>query len=184
MKSIPYFQSKRAEAQAWARHLLALPADQWAVLDTETTGLHSADQIVQISVIDGAGDVLISNQLIKPTVPISGEAQAIHGISIDQLIDAPTFAEFAPQLDEVLRNRIVVIYNASFDARILRQSRMAGGQDTSNFSAECAMIRYAEWVGEWNEKRGNFRWQKLEGGDHSSLGDCLATYELIKKMAL
>jgi DNA polymerase-3 subunit epsilon len=50
---------------------------------------------------------------------------------------------------------------------------------------ECATLRvkHAEWVGEWNDYRGSFRWQKLQGGDHSALGDCVATLETIKKMA-
>jgi DNA polymerase-3 subunit epsilon len=50
-------------------------------------------------------------------------------------------------------------------------------------SIHCAMQRYAEWYGEWNDYFGSFRWQRLEGGDHSALGDCRATLELIRKMA-
>jgi DNA polymerase-3 subunit epsilon len=45
------------------------------------------------------------------------------------------------------------------------------------------MLKHAEWVGEWNDYHGSFRWQKLVGGDHSALGDCLATLETIRKMA-
>jgi len=32
-------------------------------------------------------------------------------------------------------------------------------------------------------KRGGYRSQKLPGGDHSALGDALATLRLIKEMA-
>jgi DNA polymerase-3 subunit epsilon len=45
------------------------------------------------------------------------------------------------------------------------------------------MLQYAEWFGEWNSYHQSFRWQKLQGGDHSALGDCFATLELIKRMA-
>jgi DNA polymerase-3 subunit epsilon len=45
------------------------------------------------------------------------------------------------------------------------------------------MIKHAEWVGEWDDYHRSFRWQKLQGGDHSALGDCLATLEIIKKIA-
>jgi hypothetical protein len=47
---------------------------------------------------------------------------------------------------------------------------------------ECAMRRYAAYVGE-PSKRGGYRSQKLSGGDHSALGDALATLRLIKEMA-
>jgi DNA polymerase-3 subunit epsilon len=47
---------------------------------------------------------------------------------------------------------------------------------------ECAMRRYAAYVGE-PSKRGGTRSQKLPGGNHSALGDALATLRLIEEMA-
>ena len=47
----------------------------------------------------------------------------------------------------------------------------------------CAMLEYAKWVGDWDDYHCSFRWQKLQGGDHSSLGDCRATLDVIRKMA-
>ena len=44
------------------------------------------------------------------------------------------------------------------------------------------MRRYAAYVGE-PSKRGGYRSQKLPGGDHSALGDALATLRLIEEMA-
>lgn len=45
------------------------------------------------------------------------------------------------------------------------------------------MHLYSEFVGEWNDYFGNNKWQKLPGGDHSAVGDCLATLEVIKYIA-
>jgi DNA polymerase-3 subunit epsilon len=39
------------------------------------------------------------------------------------------------------------------------------------------------FVGDWNDYHDNYKWHKLRGGDHSALGDCLATLELIRQMA-
>ena len=50
-------------------------------------------------------------------------------------------------------------------------------------SVHCAMRQYAKYCGEWNSYYNNFKWQPLSGGDHSALGDCRATLELIKRMA-
>jgi DNA polymerase-3 subunit epsilon len=42
---------------------------------------------------------------------------------------------------------------------------------------------YAQFVGDWNEYHGNYKWQRLPGGDHSALGDCRATLAVLKEMA-
>lgn len=66
-------------------------------LDTETTGLGCSDEIVELSVIDARGDVLIDT-LIKPVQPISPDAEAIHGISNEMVRNAPAFAQVWPSL--------------------------------------------------------------------------------------
>ncbi len=45
------------------------------------------------------------------------------------------------------------------------------------------MQLYSDFVGEWNDYFGSNKWQKLPGGDHTALGDCLATLEVIKYIA-
>jgi DNA polymerase III subunit epsilon len=45
------------------------------------------------------------------------------------------------------------------------------------------MLWYSQWVGERNEYHGDYKWQRLPGGDHSALGDCKATLEVIEAMA-
>jgi hypothetical protein len=42
---------------------------------------------------------------------------------------------------------------------------------------------YSQFIGDWNDYYGSYCWQKLPGGDHSALGDCIATLEIIKLMA-
>ena len=51
---------------------------------------------------------------------------------------------------------MVVIYNAAFDVGFLP------GHVFQNSQVECAMLRYAEWKGEWNSHYGNYRWHKLQ----------------------
>jgi DNA polymerase-3 subunit epsilon len=42
---------------------------------------------------------------------------------------------------------------------------------------------YSQWIGDWNDYHGNYKWQRLPGGDHSALGDCRATLAVLKQMA-
>ena len=87
---------------------------------------------------------------------------------------------------EALWGRRVIVYNASYDRRVWDaevRSLGARGALAGELPAwECAMRRYAAYVGE-PSKRGGYRSQKLPGGDHSALGDALATLRLIEEMA-
>lgn len=174
----------RAHARAWAAKLLSQP--DTLILDTETSGLHGSAEICQIALIDVSGRVLLDT-LVRPTRPIPRDASAIHGITDATVADAPTFADLAPQLRELLSGQTVVIYNANFDVRMLEQSARAHQltYEVPIFAGEYedAMEPYSAWCGDWSEYHGNYRWQALPGGDHSALGDARATLAVLKKMA-
>lgn len=187
-------QDDQQAAVTWAQDLLK--RDNWCILDTETTGLGSWDEIVEIALIDSTGQTLL-NQKIKPTCPISSGAAEIHGILYEHLADCPTFDQLLLPLLKAVGTRDLIIYNAEFDLRLIRQSIKPYGIQlafptsdrrgcrifTNGGSIICAMQWYSQWVGEWNDYYGNYKWQRLPGGDHSALGDCLATLGAIKVMA-
>lgn len=178
----------------WAQELLE--EDNFCILDTETTGLGESDQICQIAVIDSRGETVL-NELVKPTCPISSGASKVHGLTADKLINAASFDALLTPLLKAVGRRDVVIYNAEYDLRLIRQSLKPWGIQLAfptsdrrkcrifpnGGSIHCAMLWYSQYVGEWNDRHQDYRWQKLPGGDHSALGDCLATLALIQKMA-
>ena len=86
-------------------------------LDTETTGLESTDQIVEVCVLDYDGTVLIDS-LVKPSGSIPSSATRIHGVTTDMVKDAPTWPDLWPQVEAAMVNRRVAIYNAEFDVRM------------------------------------------------------------------
>jgi hypothetical protein len=88
----------RVNAVRWAQEILRTP-QHWRILDTETTGLDDRDRIVEIAVVDLAGTSLL-NTLIKPTGEwfMSPGAEAVHGITPDELEEAPTFPEVHAEL--------------------------------------------------------------------------------------
>jgi len=180
-----FFLHAHKQAVDWARELLKRDPDSWVILDTETTGLGNDAQVIQIGVLNGRGNILMDNVLVKPTKPIPADATAVHHITDAMVQAAPAFPNVLPQLLEVVKGKLLVIYNAQYDMRLLVQSGKAHGIALS-LGVEgytCAMLRYAEWFGEWNDYHGSFRWQKLQGGDHSALGDCRAALDVIRKMA-
>lgn len=181
MSNLP---SDRESAAAWAQKLLT--RDDFLILDSETTGLGGDAEIVQIAIIDPAGRTLLDTY-VKPTRPIPRDASAIHHITDAMVVDAPTFADIAPQLRGLLSGETVVIYNSDFDVRLMEQSAAARGIpiEIPAFAGEYkdAMEEYSAWCGEWSEWHQSYKWQKLPGGDHTAVGDCRACLAVIKRMA-
>lgn len=173
----------RAAAIAWAREVL--DDKRTVILDTETTGLQDAE-FVEIGVIDRLGNTLFESRVL-PTIPISDGARDVHGISNEDLVDEPAFDDVYPRLRGILKGKRVVVYNAAFDGPIYHElaCRAEGIESVGPLwkAWDCAMTRYAEYVGEFSDYHGSYKWQKLEGGDHSAIGDCRAALVLIRRMA-
>src|SRR2546426_264318 len=79
----------------------------FVTLDTETTGV--AGQVIQWAVSAPDGSIL-GQGLVKPTVLISAGARAIHGITDEMVVDAPTFDVVAPTIWSLIEHKTVVIY--------------------------------------------------------------------------
>jgi DNA polymerase-3 subunit epsilon len=181
-------------ASMWAHELLN--NSSFCILDTETTGLGNTAEIVQIAILDPSGNTLLDS-LVKPTCPIESGAIAIHGINDATVKDAPNFSELLVPILQAIGNRDLIIYNCEYDLRLIRQSLRPYGIQLAfptsdrrqcrvflnGGSIHCAMLQYSAWCGEWNDYHGNYRWQRLPGGDHSALGDCKATLSVMRRMA-
>lgn len=175
-------------------------------LDTETTGLSDMDEICEIAIVDLAGEVLI-NSLVKPTKRIPPSTSAIHGITDDLVKDAPTFGDLLPRLEQILRGRTVLIYNAEFDEGKLERSAVANGcQFSFDFWAhetkpgvyednwKDVMEPYATFYGDWSEYHHSYRWQRLStaarqcgielpAGIHRALADAEMTRRIVLHVA-
>jgi DNA polymerase-3 subunit epsilon len=153
--------SARGQAVQIAREKLALNP---LYLDTETTGRELNSEIIEISIIDDAEQVVLES-LVKPTRPIPLDVMRIHGITNEMVKDAPNWMVVWPRVRDVLAGRIVGIYNADFDMRLIRQTlekfRMPWSPP-QNFSSFCIMKLYAQFRGEWNARSRSYRWHSLE----------------------
>lgn len=169
----------------------------YVVLDTETTGLHNGE-IVQIAIVASDGDVLLDT-LVKPSKPIPADATAIHGITNDMVSSAPLWKDVLPEVAAAVCDWNVIVYNAQYDRSFLHKTNDAHGLDRIDWKGcaawYCAMTAFAELYGDWNEYHQNYKWQPLykagqhyglsfqPGKQHTALGDCLMTLDIIKKMA-
>jgi DNA polymerase III subunit epsilon len=136
-------------------------ANDWLIIDTETTGLHEAAEIIQVGVVDASGRVVM-NQLIKPTESIPPDAVSVHGLDDVALAGAPTWVEVYPEIDKLLNGRRLLTYNADFDRRMIRQTCLRHGTAVPKVASwECVMELMAAYIGEWSNYHNGFKWHGL-----------------------
>jgi DNA polymerase III subunit epsilon len=167
----------------WAKKVFS-NADHWCILDIETTGIDDDAQVVEIAIVDLSGKPLL-NTLVRPAeVEISPDARTLHGITADEVNNAPTFAEVYLDLEGQLKEKQIIAYNSDFDFRVINHCCIFFELPLLDLdcSGECLMRRYTAWCGEWSNYYKNYRWQRLDGG-HRALSDCQKALEYLRKMA-
>ena len=178
----------KVRAEEWAAERLA--DLQTVIVDTETTGLPSKDpdtEICQLAVTDVKGKPLFC-MLIKPNKPMGTEVISIHGITNEQVVNQPTFPQVAKLISFVLEDKHIACYNADFDVKLLWSLYKKYDQPLPKIAgASCVMDKYSEWVGDWNEKRNGFKWQRLPNLSgmpaHDAFSDCISTLKAMELMA-
>jgi len=93
-------------------------------LDTETTGLSFSEghKIVEIACIETKDLIAtgkIFHKFINPKRNMPAEAYNVHGFSEDFLKDKETFDQIADDFLSFIKNKKIIIHNASFDLGFL-----------------------------------------------------------------
>ena len=93
-------------------------------LDTETTGLSFRDghKIVEIACIETENLIAtgkVFHKLINPKRSMPAEAYKAHGFSEDFLKDKETFDQVADEFLSFIKDKKIIIHNASFDVGFL-----------------------------------------------------------------
>ena len=93
-------------------------------LDTETTGLSPNDRhkIVEVACIE-TNDLIptkrIFHKIINPQRDVPDGAYKVHGFSSEFLKDKETFDKIAEELINFIKEKKIIIHNASFDLGFL-----------------------------------------------------------------
>eukprot|EP01004_Peranema_trichophorum_P006334 NODE_5158_length_1058_cov_41.838503_g4601_i0.p1 GENE.NODE_5158_length_1058_cov_41.838503_g4601_i0~~NODE_5158_length_1058_cov_41.838503_g4601_i0.p1 ORF type:complete len:321 (+),score=46.80 NODE_5158_length_1058_cov_41.838503_g4601_i0:46-963(+) len=111
------------------------------VIDLETTGFGSEDQIIEI----GAVEIISNDQnpqgtitdhqfhsFVKPEAEMKWQATLVHGITADILATAPHISSILPEFFKYVDEAPIVSHNISFDGRILDQECKRIGLICSN----------------------------------------------------
>ena len=162
------------------------------VLDIETTGLHAPeDEVLSLTIIDGTGETLFYDSFKPEHNTAWPEAQAVNGISPDDVADGSIFTEETEYINLLLAKAAVIVgYNhEGFDLPFLAQFGVCPPEDVKLVDV---MIDYAEIKGEWDKNHQDWKWQKLTAyaahygyqyQAHDSLEDVKATLFCARKCA-
>ncbi|TDV43696.1 3'-5' exonuclease [Actinophytocola oryzae] len=95
---------------------------RYAVVDVEGNGQQPPD-LVEVAAVPIVGGVVgePSSWLVKPARPITPIVRRIHGLSNQDVADAPSFAEVEDGVRRVLDVDVLVAHNAHVDVGVLQR---------------------------------------------------------------
>ena len=152
------------------------------VLDTETTGLSVADKhrIVEIGCVELDNQIptkKIFHEYINPQRSVSEEAYKIHGYSDKFLSSKKTFSEVAESFINFIKDKKIVIHNASFDLSFLDYelkliNRAAIDKQNVIDTLEVARSKYPGAQNSLDALCKRFNIDNSKREKHSALVDC------------
>ena len=157
----------------------------YLVIDVETTGLSAdrGDRVCEIGAVKLRGGAIIETygSLVDPEQPISSGAYAVNGISPQMLIDAPLFSDVAERLWEMMKDCVIVAYNAPFDLSFISSEfRLIGYPQVENIVVDALAIARQLLPGLQSYQQGNVA--RIAGVScpvrHRALEDATATAQL------
>jgi DNA polymerase-3 subunit epsilon len=157
------------------------------VFDVETTGTDKrSDQVIELCVQYGLDGSQSKTWRFKPSCPINPGAQAVHGISMDELADCPAFGEGADEIVAIFADADVVIgYNIAFDIDMLQSEFGRLGRPPIDFHGKTIVDAFRLW--QQCEPRSLQHAHKRFVGDsfaaaHSASADVAATARVLEGM--
>ena len=92
------------------------------VLDTETTGSNRTnDEVIELGVVRASNGEVLINQRFRPSKAIEPGAFKVHGISEQQLINEPRFADCWAEYSALLAGTVIG-WNVAYDRQMLEDT--------------------------------------------------------------
>ena len=154
--------------------------------DLETTGVDTAkDRIVEISMVKVMpdGEEIIKTRRINPQMHIPEDATAVHGITDEDVKDAPTFAQIAKSLSQFIEGCDFGGFNSNrFDLPMLVEEFLRAGVDVDFKKRKFIDVQNIFHKMEQRTLVAAYKFycDKELDGAHSAEVDTKATYEVLK----
>ena len=152
------------------------------ILDTETTGLSTIEKhrIVEIGCIELENQIptnKIFHEYLNPQRSVSEDAYKIHGYSDNFLSDKKTFSEIAESFLQFIKNKKIIIHNATFDLSFLNYEFRLINQKAINKNniidtLEIARLKYPGSQNSLDALCKRFNIDNSKREKHNALIDC------------
>jgi DNA polymerase-3 subunit epsilon len=115
------------------------------ILDTETTGLSTSQghRIIEIGCIEMVNRRLTGREFhrfVNPERDIDQGAEAVHGISREQLETEPRFHEIVDEFIAFVKDAELVIHNADFDVGFIEYELRLMKHDQPKITDHCTVL--------------------------------------------
>ena len=154
--------------------------------DLETTGINiTTDRIVELSYLKVFPNGTEESKTIRvnPTIPIPAEATRIHGITDEDVRNAPTFKQIAANVMHVFEGADIGGYNSNkFDLPLLAEELLRAGVDFDLRKRKFIDVQVIFHKMEQRTLSAAYKFycdKDLENA-HSAEADTRATYEVLK----
>lgn len=154
--------------------------------DLETTGINTAkDRIVEIAIlrVEPDGTEISKTWRVNPEMHIPEEASKVHGIYDEDVANAPTFKEIAPEVYRLILDADLAGFNSNrFDVPLLAEELLRAGIDFDLKTNNLIDIQNIFHKMEPRNLSAAYRFycdDELTGA-HSAEADTKATYEIFK----
>ena len=157
-----------------------------SVVDVETTGFNATnDRIIEIAVVrfapGGTVDDVFSTLVNSQCDP---GATHIHGITADDLVDAPMFGDVADAIVERLQGTVLVAHNASFDRGFIDAELARTGRRVPDIKQVCTLAAARKYLPNQSHKLG-FLCEQFNidlNNAHAADADAIATGHLLYEL--
>ena len=175
-----YFNTKQLYTPALAIYEFN---ERSLIVDTETVGVGSTVEIVEIAFGDASGEIVFQS-LVRPVFNSSPRASSPSRFDKAELMRAPYWTDIWPQVSELVNNRLLIAYNAAFDRRALAAACARHQHQTEERGWRCAMqlVKQVAGVKKSLPLAEACALYGLPGGTHRAAADVQATYHLLNAL--
>jgi DNA polymerase-3 subunit epsilon len=157
------------------------------VFDVETTGTdRKRDQVIELCMQRGLSGADHKIWRFRPTVSIHPRAQEVHGISMEELADCPSFATCADEIAAWFAGADVIVgYNLAFDVDMLQAEYERAGLRRLDLATKAVVDPFRLWQ-QCEPRKLQHAHQRFVGGGfegaHSAVADVAATARVLHGM--
>lgn len=98
-----------------------LKTTDFVILSTKSSGFSIKDELIELTILNKKGEILF-NSLFNPNKELHYHIVGSSGITDNMVQKAPYFKDKFKDLQDILRNKLIISFNIEFDQRMIYQT--------------------------------------------------------------